>query len=447
MRLSSLLFLCLLLLISCQEPVDEKIDTSWSILYKQVLQPNCSNCHMNGSAIQKQSGLDFSSAAVYNDLVGVVPKNLAATEDGLLRVSTEGGMKGLTQSYLWEKINIYDQVHFLNDHPEYGQLMPPGGNVLTDGELQFVRSWIEAGAPETGIVVDEDVLLNTDRYIPEAFTKLDPPTNGIQLHLGPFDVQPNYEREFFQFTALDQNSDMYVNRIEIEMRRGSHHFLLYTFNENTPQQILPSYDQPRELRNENSIINLSTLYQMQFHKFFGGTQWSRLDYRLPDGVALKIPQGSGLDQNSHYVNRTDSVMTGEVYTNLHTINKEDVAYVAELFDFNNTDIYLPPKKVTTLTKTFILDEKYYMGQVFSHAHEKMQEFVVEIVGGQRNGEVIYWTNDWEHPPIINFDPPIEINAGEGLKLIATYNNPTNDPVTFGYRSVDEMMILFGWYYK
>lgn len=447
MRLSSLLFLCLLLLISCQEPVDEKIDTSWSILYKQVLQPNCSNCHMNGSAIQKQSGLDFSSAAVYNDLVGVVPKNLAATEDGLLRVSTEGGMKGLTQSYLWEKINIYDQEHFLNDHPEYGQLMPPGGNVLTDGELQFVRSWIEAGAPETGIVVDEDVLLNTDRYIPEAFTKLDPPTNGIQLHLGPFDVQPNYEREFFQFTALDQNSDMYVNRIEIEMRRGSHHFLLYTFNENTPQQILPSYDQPRELRNENSIINLSTLYQMQFHKFFGGTQWSRLDYRLPDGVALKIPQGSGLDQNSHYVNRTDSVMTGEVYTNLHTINKEDVAYVAELFDFNNTDIYLPPKKVTTLTKTFILDEKYYMGQVFSHAHEKMQEFVVEIVGGQRNGEVIYWTNDWEHPPIINFDPPIEINAGEGLKLIATYNNPTNDPVTFGYRSVDEMMILFGWYYK
>lgn len=447
MRLSSLSFLCLLLLMSCQEPVDEKIDTSWSILYKQVLQPNCSNCHMNGSAIQKQSGLDFSSAAVYNDLVGVVPKNLAATEDGLLRVSTEGGMKGLTQSYLWEKINIYDQEHFLNDHPEYGQLMPPGGNVLTDGELQFVRSWIEAGAPETGIVVDEDVLLNTDRYIPEAFTKLDPPTNGIQLHLGPFDVQPNYEREFFQFTALDQNSDMYVNRIEIEMRRGSHHFLLYTFNENTPQQILPSYDQPRELRNENSIINLSTLYQMQFHKFFGGTQWSRLDYRLPDGVALKIPQGSGLDQNSHYVNRTDSVMTGEVYTNLHTINKEDVAYVAELFDFNNTDIYLPPKKVTTLTKTFILDEKYYMGQVFSHAHEKMQEFVVEIVGGQRNGEVIYWTNDWEHPPIINFDPPIEINAGEGLKLIATYNNPTNDPVTFGYRSVDEMMILFGWYYK
>ena len=447
MKLSSILSFSALLLISCQDPVDKKTDSSWSVINKKILEPNCSNCHMNGSAIQKQSGLDLSFDAAYSSLVGVQPSNEAAKQDGLLRVSGEGGMKGLTQSYLWEKINVYDQDHFLSDHPEYGQLMPPGGNFLSDGELQLIRSWIEAGAPEDQIVVDEKVLLNTNRYTPEPFKKLDLPSKGLQLHLGPFEVQPNFEREFFQFTALDQNNDMYVNRIEIEMRRGSHHFLLYTFNENTPQQVLPSFDQPRELRNENSVIILPTLYQMQFHKFFGGTQWSRLDYRLPEGVALKIPQGSGLDQNSHYVNRTDSIMIGEIYTNLHTIKKDDVDHVAELFDFNNTDIYLPPKKITTLTKTFILDEKYYMGQVFSHAHEKMQEFVVEIVGGKRNGEVIYWTNDWEHPPIINFDPPIEINAGEGLMLKATYDNPTSLPVTFGYRSIDEMMILFGWYYK
>jgi len=402
---------------------------------------------MDGSAIETQSNLNLSFSMAYSELIGIRPKNKAALEDGLIRVSSEGGMKGLTQSYLWEKINAYDQDHFLNDHPEYGQLMPPGGNFLTDGELQFIRQWIEAGAPETGIVVDEKLLLNTNRYKPESFKKLDLPLNGIQLHLGPFEVQPNFEREFFQFTALDQNDDMYVNRIEIEMRRGSHHFLLYTFNENTPQGVLPRYDEPRELRNENDIINLPTLYQMQFHKFFGGTQWSRLDYKLPEGVALKIPKGSGLDQNTHYVNRTDSIMTGEVYTNIHTVKKDDVKHVAELFDLINTDIYLPPKKVTTLTKTFTLDEKYYIGQVFSHAHEKMQEFIVEIVGGSRNGEVIYWTNDWEHPPIINFDPPIEINRGEGLMLKTTYDNPTNVPITFGYKSTDEMMILFGWYYK
>lgn len=447
MKLSSLSKFFLLFFISCQDPIDETVDTSWSIIHKKIFKPNCSNCHMIGSAIEKQSGLDLSSIEYHDQLIGISPKNKAAREDGLLIVSSEGGMKGLTQSYLWEKINAYDQDHFLNDHPEYGQLMPPGGNFLTDGELQFVRMWIEAGAPKTGIVVDEELLLNTNRYEEEAFKKLDVPKNGIQLHLGPFEVKPNFEREFFQFTELDIDDDIYVNRIEVEMRRGSHHFLLYTFDLNTPGNALPIINQIRELRNESGIINLSTLYQMQFHKFFAGTQWSRLNYILPEGVALKIPKGTGLDQNSHYVNRTDSVVIGEVYTNIHTIEKNQVEHVAELFAFNNTDIFLPSKKVTTLTEKFMLDEKYYIGQVFSHAHEKMEEFSVEIVGGKRNGELIYWTNDWEHPPILNFNPPIEINPGEGLELKVTYNNRSSAPATFGYKSTDEMMILFGWYYK
>ena len=440
-------FFSLLLLISCQDPVDDKGAITWTVLQKNILKPNCSNCHMAGSAIERQSGLDLSSNDSYDSLVDVAPKNSAANKDGLLIVSSEGGMKGLTKSYLWEKINAYDQEHFLSDHPEYGQLMPPGGNFLSDGELQFIRSWIEAGAPKSGNVVDENLLLDTNKYAPKPFSKPEPPTSGMQLHLGPFEIQPNYEREFFQYTELNHTGDLYVNRIEIEMRPGSHHFLLYTFNENTPQQIIPNYGDIRDLRDRYGATNLSTLYTMQFHKFFGGTQWSRLDYVLPDGVALKIPAKYGLDQNTHYVNRTDSMMIGEVYTNIHLIEQNNVKHVAQLFDFNNRDIYLPPKKITTIQKVFRMDDTYYFGQVFSHAHEKMTEFLVEIDGGDRDGEVIYWTNDWEHPPIINYNPPIIINAGEGLRLKATYDNPTNDPVGFGFKSTDEMMILFGWYYK
>ena len=59
------------------------------------------------------------------------------------------------------------------------------------------------------------------------FTPLDKPLNGFQLHLEPFDVQPDYEKEFFVYTDLKLDEDKYVNRIEIEMRSGSHHFLLY----------------------------------------------------------------------------------------------------------------------------------------------------------------------------------------------------------------------------
>ena len=98
MKLSSLSKFFLLFFISCQDPVDETVDTSWSIIHKKIFKPNCSNCHMIGSAIEKQSGLDLSSIESHDQLIGISPKNKAAREDGLFIVSSEGGMKGLTQS-------------------------------------------------------------------------------------------------------------------------------------------------------------------------------------------------------------------------------------------------------------------------------------------------------------------------------------------------------------
>ena len=138
----------------CEEV--EKVEKStWNIIQEEILVSSCLNCHASETAIAKQSGLDLTNDEAYSDMIGVSPKNIAAKEDGLVIVSNEGGMKGLAKSFLWEKINAYDREHYLSDHPEYGQMMPPGENFLSDGQLQFVRSWIEAGAPESGNVVDE----------------------------------------------------------------------------------------------------------------------------------------------------------------------------------------------------------------------------------------------------------------------------------------------------
>ena len=446
MRRISYLIIIFSIFFGCEEAKKEETST-WNIIQEEILVSSCLNCHASETTITKQSGLDLTNDEAYSEMVGVVPKNIAAKEDGLVIVSNEGGMKGLAKSFLWEKINAYDREHYLSDHPEYGQMMPPGENFLSDGQLQFVRAWIEAGAPETGVVVDKKLLLDSNRYSPPEFSPLNPPEKGIQLHIKPFKIKPNFEREFFQYTDLNIDEDIYANRIEIEMRPGSHHFLLYSFDENINSSNLPEYDIKRDLRFEDGAYNVKTLRTMQYHQFFTGTQWPRMDYKLPPGVAFRLNSNFGIDQNSHYVNRSDTTIIGEVFTNIHTIDKSEVQKVANILNWSNQEILLPPKKVTTLNKTFITDDPIYIGQLFSHAHEKMTEFVVRIKGGERNGELVYWTDDWEHPPIINYDPPIELNSGEGLELIATYDNPDNRFVTFGFLSTDEMMILFGWYFR
>ena len=60
--------------------------------------------------------------------------------------------------------------------------------------------------------------------------------------------------------------------------------------------------------------------------------------------------------------------------------------------------------------------------------------------------MIYMALDWEHPPIINYDPPISFNNDEGFELEAIYYNNSQDTTKFGFLSTDEMMILFGLFY-
>ncbi|MFK7952344.1 MAG: hypothetical protein AB8B73_05825, partial [Ekhidna sp.] len=348
---------------------------------------------------------------------------------------------------LWEKINANDVEHFYDDHPLYGAIMPLGGDFLTNGQLEFIRDWIISGAPADGIVADVALLDDESRFEELPFEPLAKPESGIQFHLGPFDVQPNQDREFFYYEPSISDEDIYVNQIEISMRSGSHHFLFYGFQEDTNPLIIPKPNEIRDLYDENQQLIFQNLKPLLYHEFVAGTQWPRMNYRYPEGVALKYEAGRGLDLNSHYANKTNEVIVGEVYANMHTIPASEVEHVAEILNLNNQSFNLPAGKVTTLTREYTFPERRHIFQLFSHAHEHMTEFKVYQVGGARDGELLYVSFDWEHPPILELDPPHVLEAGEGLRLEATYDNDEDRDLQFGLRSDDEMMILFGAFYK
>ncbi len=422
--------------------------STWGIIRDRILGPSCAGCHSEGTTFAKQSKLLLTPDVAYEQLVNRKPVNTYALDDGLELVGTEG-LASIGKSFLWEKINTAERQHFYDDHPGYGSLMPLGADPLTDGELKFILQWILEGAPEHGVVAKVAGLANLERYSPPPFTPLAKPGSGIQLHVGPFDVPANFEREFFMYKELNNQQPVYVNRVQIEMMQGSHHFIGYLLDSTAPtlvKRLLFIPNKIRDLHLPDGSDDPLVLTTMAFHDFFTGTQTPRLDYEFPKGVALKLPAQTGLDLNTHYVNRTDKPSTGEVYMNLHTIEKSDVKHEAKIINFNNTDIDLPPNRITTVTADFRASEKMNVFQLFSHSHEKTIEFRVEIAGGKRDGELIYISYDWEHPPVMKFDPPLVINRGEIVRLKTSYNNWTDETINFGLRSVDEMMILFGAYY-
>ncbi len=423
-------------------------DSTWDIIQTEIFAGQCVSCHTAGTSFGRQSGLVLTPDVAYEQLVSAAPTNAAAAADGMMRVSDLGqGMPGLLKSYLWEKINAPDQQHFYGDHPYYGEIMPFGGNPLTNGELAFIRAWIEAGAPETGHVADPDILKDKSRYEEPEFKPLAEPENGVQLHLPPFEIQPNSEREIFVVHPLNNEDDIFLERVQISMKSGSHHFLLYTFQDDIPPERMPEPYEYRELHNSAGQYVLATILTQFYHLPIAGSQWPFIDVSLPPGVAIRLPKNTLLDLNSHYVNRTSQPATGEVYTNLHFADPSEVEHEARFFSLNNLDISLPAGEVTTLEKDFTFSKRTHIVQLLSHAHQLMVEFRVEMIGGAHDGELIYAAYDWDHPPILRFDSPLVLEPGEGFRLEATYDNTTDQEINFGFLSTDEMMILFGISYR
>lgn len=428
-----------------KEIIETPATSTWDVIQTKIFEPSCVVCHTDGTSFARQSDLILTKDAAYSNLIDRVPKNAAAVEDGLMLLETKG-LESLYTSFLWEKINAPDQEHFYQDHPEYGEIMPFGLPTLTLGELEYIREWIIAGAPETGFVADEELLKNTQRFeVPSTAFEAPPvPASGYQMHLGPFEVNPNFERELYRYQTVGNTEDVFVNRIEITMRQGSHHFIFYDFDQGIA---VPPLNMYRDIRDANNNFVNSTISSILNQVFVFGTQLRITDYKLPEGVALKVPAGKAYDLNSHYANYSDQVVSGEAYLNLHTIPPSEVEHVAENLFLSEQDFQLPPNQETTVTATYSFGEQRNIFMLTSHAHQQMEEFRIFIHGGSRDGELIYYTNDWEHPVLLTFDPPLVLERGEGLRGEALYNNTTNRTLQFGLLSLDEMMIIFGAYYK
>jgi hypothetical protein len=413
--------------------------SSFARMQSQVFEKSCgfSACHAVGNS--SGSGLVLAGPDVYAKLVNVAPSNANARTDRLWLVRPGKP----DSSFLWHKLNGWLSGHHTRD---YGSAMPLAGQSLSVEQLDYVRQWIEKGALPTGDDINPQLLVGTTRPENAPYTSLAPPANGFQLVLSPFNVQSSFERELFVYRAIGNTQDIYVNRIATKMRQGSHHFLLYTFQSNTPSLVLPSKDQVRDIRDPNGTYNFLNLVPMEYHVFFAGTQSPTSDYTFPAGIALKLPAGTSLDLNSHYVNSSQQEIVGQAEANLYTIPASQVTTVANTLNLANTDLTIPAGRDTTITKTFKFTKTTNVIGLTSHMHARGQKFVIKISGGARDGEIVYTSTTWDHPPILTFDTPIVLKSGEGLTSIVTYKADPSKTVRFGLTSQDEMDIIFGYWY-
>ncbi|MEM6344706.1 MAG: hypothetical protein AAF927_12525 [Bacteroidota bacterium] len=277
--------------------------------------------------------------------------------------------------------------------------------------------------------------------IPE-FEGLDAPSagTGYQIHVDPFPIPASYEREIFIRKEIGNTQDIFVNRFEVLCRPGTHHLIAYGFrNEDDPNN--PGVGVMRDQNLPDGRANFTLT--MGSGAMYCGAQEPSFIQQFPPGIAVRIPANSSLDINSHYFNFSRQTIFGEVFLNMVTIPADSVKETLEIDDINNDEVlFLPAKTATVIDHAETFRRPTRIRQMFAHMHKRGYKFEVFREGGDNDGELLYVSLDYQHPPYQLFDPPLEFAAGTGIRTKVYYDNETERDIEFGVTSEDEMGILF-----
>ncbi|MFT5802947.1 MAG: hypothetical protein ACI956_002771, partial [Nonlabens sp.] len=280
----------------------------------QVFQEKCATCHDNASP---QSGLDLEGAGateaaryadVYNNIVDATPANTYAageTYDYIYKGRPD-------KSFLFRKVS-QGLEQSINMHQDEEGTMPPSNQTqLTDVEKEMIRQWILYGAPQSGEVVDQDLI--ELYYSGQGIASFDTPppapdpSEGFQIKMGPFYLQPQgqpgAELEYFQKYELELPEDVDVDRIDMKIATSSHHFIIYNFQFPWAASTVPH---GLRLNPDHTSISLVTAVQ------------ESTDLQLPETTAFKWQNDMILDLNSHYINYSATMAyQAEAYFNVYT---------------------------------------------------------------------------------------------------------------------------------
>jgi len=418
-----------------------------------IFQANCVTCH-DASSPAGNLNLIAPSATVYTSIVNANPTNPVALARGDKRIKPGDPHR----SFLLRKCqNGLDPDNGLlagegNAMPESPS--PP----LTNKEIELIRQWIYAGAPQTGNVVDTAVV--NQYYNGYGITSVAPahplPTapGSFQVHVGKIFLNVSSEVEYFLKHNLNLPDTLEVNRIELFLPTQSHHYIIYKF---LPGAAATFSDAIR-VQNPSTGAGSSDGYNTMVSSF----QASRNDV-LPPTTAYQWETSTVLDLNHHFFNSNpDSVLATDVYFNVYTQPKGTAASIMYSEIITNTSIFIPNNSTDiSFSKSDFNASASNMWNIWllsSHTHKYGVDFDIFLrnPGGSTGTQIFegYYNSDytfnqgyydWEHPPVRLFDPLLPMNPRDGLIQTAKFNNNGPSSVFFGLTTNDEMMLYFVQY--
>ena len=444
---------------SCAEGVKQYASTFEGIQDRVFDQHGCSSGICHGSAAA--GGLQLTADVAYRNLFEV-----PAIGAGMKRVAP--GDKD--RSYLWLKLAAATRPGTVSIN---GAPMPNGLPPLSEDELELVRLWLYAGAPETGTVIGTEKLLGACLPPPEPITiePLAAPAAGEGIQ---FDM-PNYllphDREIeYCFATYEDFSDQvpaeYLDpsgkyfRFDVtELRQDpqSHHLILWYARANDD----PAFDlhdpaygewtcvggdhegeacEPSDksqcggghctaaVRSTFACIGYgpqTSFTGRGLNVTVGGAQQAQDRTSYTPGVFAQIPVKGVFYWNSHAFNLTakDTRMHARINYEFakdqsYPIRAGGILTPGSIFRMSG----IPAYATGDVCDDFTFEQGSRVFQLSSHVHKRGKHFWITAPDGSR----IYENFVYNDPSVAHFDPPLAFDspdpAERTVKFCATFNN-------------------------
>lgn len=251
-----------------------------------------------------------------------------------------------------------------------------------------------------------------------------------------------------QSWTLGNDTDVWVNTVELEQDMMSHHSN-WTFS---PESKYPGEDgvwpcKDRGYDQLSAAVAGGVIYAQS-------TQATHEVQRFPPGAAVRIPAHSRIIGDVHILNVLDTSVTGHTRLTLYTLPEAEVVHKLTPFHLTYDELDIPPHASSRFSGTCTLDADYqaavgapYAPKVYyalPHTHKLGTRFFLDVVGGpldkQSLIDVVGFNGEARGR---NYDPPIDLAGSTGLAFGCEFENPRDEAVHWGFGD-QEMCEMLGF---
>jgi hypothetical protein len=252
-------------------------------------------------------------------------------------------------------------------------------------------------------------------------------------------IDPGVEAYYCGFKTL--TDDLYISDFRPIMPVGTHHVVVGYQDPGPPDGYVSSVDSPGT--NGSAACTGVTFGDIFEFAATVGTQ----EFKMPEGVAEKIPAGKQLVFGLHVINTGTAPLSGTSGVEVVSPDASKVQNEAEVVAVTTFSLSVPPGKSTTnVTCTATGDTNLFA--VSPHMH--LTGTHMKSTAGPPPGtastlfDVDYHFTDQE---IKLLDPPLAMKQGDQIHGACDFENPSADTLTGGESTTkNEMCITFAYRY-